>query len=330
MNKRYQVFISSTFSDLQDERREVMQTVMKIDCIPAGMELFPAADEEQLDFIKKIIDDCDYYIIIIGGRYGSVTSDGVSYTEKEYDYAISKGIRVLAFLHEQPSKLSVEKSDIDAVARDRLGAFREKVSKGRIVKFWKAPTDLPGAVMLALISAIKTYPAVGWVRGDVATAPDLLAKLNALRNENDELKRSFELLEQQTIAKPSHSIANGSDKFVLHVEFDGDLGWSKRELSLSWDQIFGIVGPKLLGPTEISSLKGSLDWAIAELLGKSDSSYTISQHDFETITIQLEALRLIQFQDAKPTKGGALTYLQLTEAGRRYLTEIRSIKKAQN
>src|SRR5262245_7703854 len=102
MNKRYQVFVSSTFADLKDERRSVIQTLMEMDCIPSGMELFPAADEEQWTFIKRVIDDCDYYLLIIGGRYGSTTSDGISYTEMEYDYAVSKGMRVIALVHESP------------------------------------------------------------------------------------------------------------------------------------------------------------------------------------------------------------------------------------
>lgn len=47
MDKRYQVFISSTYADLQDERQEVIQALLELDCIPAGMELFPAASEDQ-------------------------------------------------------------------------------------------------------------------------------------------------------------------------------------------------------------------------------------------------------------------------------------------
>jgi len=41
IEKRYQVFISSTFEDLQEERQEVMRALLELDCIPAGMELFP-------------------------------------------------------------------------------------------------------------------------------------------------------------------------------------------------------------------------------------------------------------------------------------------------
>ena len=63
MEKRYQVFVSSTYTDLKEERRHVTQALMEMDCIPAGMELFPAADEEQWEFIKRVIDDCDYYLL---------------------------------------------------------------------------------------------------------------------------------------------------------------------------------------------------------------------------------------------------------------------------
>ncbi len=78
MDKRYQVFVSSTYTDLKEERSKVMQALMEMDCIPAGMELFPAADEDQWQFIKKVIDDCDYYLLIVGGRYGSMTPEGIS------------------------------------------------------------------------------------------------------------------------------------------------------------------------------------------------------------------------------------------------------------
>ena len=88
MDKRYQVFVSSTYADLQEERQEVMQALLELDCIPAGMELFPAANEDQWTLIKKVIDDCDYYMVNLAGRYGSIGPDDLSYTEMEYRYAL--------------------------------------------------------------------------------------------------------------------------------------------------------------------------------------------------------------------------------------------------
>jgi Domain of unknown function (DUF4062) len=81
MEKKYQIFISSTFKDLLEERQDTLRSVLDMGHIPAGMEIFPAADVEQFAYIKKVIDECDYYILIVGGRYGSVDAAGVSFTE---------------------------------------------------------------------------------------------------------------------------------------------------------------------------------------------------------------------------------------------------------
>lgn len=163
MEKRYQVFVSSTYADLKEERQHVLQALMEMDCIPAGMELFPAADEEQWEFIKKIINDCDYYLLIIGGRYGSITVDGISYTEKEFDYAVKIGLRVVALIHGAPDDIPFGKSEQDPDLREKLLSFKDKVMNGRLIKFWRNIEDLPGLVALSLTKTIKAYPAVGWV-----------------------------------------------------------------------------------------------------------------------------------------------------------------------
>src|SRR3954468_4936174 len=125
MDKRYQVFVSSTFVDLQVERQHVIQALLALDCIPSGMELFPASDDDQWTLIKRVIDDCDYYLVIIAGRYGSMR-DGVGYTEMEYDYAVSQHKPVIAFLHSEPGTIKVENTDKDAKAEEKLLAFRQK------------------------------------------------------------------------------------------------------------------------------------------------------------------------------------------------------------
>ena len=81
-DKKYQVFISSTYTDLIEERKKILEVLLMADCIPAGMEAFVATDIEQFEVIKKVIDLCDYYVLIIGQRYGSINeATGISYTE---------------------------------------------------------------------------------------------------------------------------------------------------------------------------------------------------------------------------------------------------------
>src|SRR5258708_5384955 len=106
MDKRYQVFVSSTYEDLRAERQEVMQALLELDCIPSGMELFPAANQDQWSLIQRVIGECDYYIVISAGRYGSIGPTGQSYTEMEYRYAISINKPTIAFLHNDPLLIS--------------------------------------------------------------------------------------------------------------------------------------------------------------------------------------------------------------------------------
>lgn len=129
MEKRYQVFVSSTFRDLEHERQEVMHALLELDCMPAGMELFPAANETQWNLIKKVIDDCDYYLLILGGRYGSIGPEGISYTEMEYQYALSTGKPTIAFLHRSPGKIIADKSEPSPEGKEKLQAFRTTVEK---------------------------------------------------------------------------------------------------------------------------------------------------------------------------------------------------------
>ena len=105
MERKYQVFVSSTYEDLRQERQEVIHALLELDCIPSGMELFPAADEDQWSLITGVIDECDYYILILGGRYGSTGGDGAGYTEMEYQYALKTGKPIIAFLHKDPDSL---------------------------------------------------------------------------------------------------------------------------------------------------------------------------------------------------------------------------------
>ena len=62
---KYQVFVSSTYVDLIEERKEITQAILEANCIPAGMELFPASNKSQWDFIKKVIYDSDFYLVIL-------------------------------------------------------------------------------------------------------------------------------------------------------------------------------------------------------------------------------------------------------------------------
>ena len=150
MEKKYQVFVSSTYKDLLEERKEVMQALLELDCIPVGMELFPAADDDQWTLIKRLIDDCDYYILIVGGRYGSLSVEGISYTQMEYEYAFSQEIPIISFLPKSPDNIPIGKSDGEPVKAEKLAKFKELAQK-KLCRYWETPSDLGSIVSRSLV-----------------------------------------------------------------------------------------------------------------------------------------------------------------------------------
>jgi hypothetical protein len=135
MEKKFQVFISSTFNDLKEERVELMEALINLGHIPIGMELFNASDDTQWGVIKRRIDDSDYYILVLSDRYGSVDEDGIGFTEKEYDYAISIGVPVISFLRDQASIENLPFEFRESSRRDALDKFKKKLSI-RLYKHW--------------------------------------------------------------------------------------------------------------------------------------------------------------------------------------------------
>ncbi len=164
MEKRYQIFISSTFADLEEERKGIMEALIELNCFPAGMEMFPATDTEQFEYIKSIINESDYYIVVIAGKYGSVAEDGFSYTEKEFDYALSRGVPILAFIKRNLETMSASKIETDPKRAKKLDKFRKKAQNGRLVKFWDNPDELKYAIHSSLSREIKIHPREGWIR----------------------------------------------------------------------------------------------------------------------------------------------------------------------
>jgi len=329
MDKRYQVFVSSTYTDLKEERWKAIQAVIELDCIPAGMELFPAIDEEQFEFIKKVINDCDYYILIIGGRYGSTTSEGISYTEKEYDYAVGKGLKVIALIHGNPEDIPFGKSEKDPILRERLEQFKRKVSGGRLVKYWKSVDELYNHVTVSLVHTMNKFPAVGWIRANKAASEDLLTEINDLRKTNNQLQAAV----AELTPKPKiENLAPLQDKVELRGKYwrTSYNAWRFFEATLTWSEIFASVAPYLVRFPNDEVVKSTLSSAVFTRSGHSADGEqpTLNDQQFRTVAVQLQALGLVKLQYTGSTTGAPGLFWSLTPSGERLMMELRTVKKA--
>ena len=159
MNKKYQIFVSSTYKDLKQERQVAIDSIIKLRHIPAGMELFSATGENQFEMIKPIIYESDYYLLIVAGKYGTVCEEtGLSYTEMEYDFAVENHKRVIAFVHDNPDNLPSDKRENTDKMRKKLKKFRQKVMSNKMVKMWHDTVDLYQNIPISISTVIEMYP----------------------------------------------------------------------------------------------------------------------------------------------------------------------------
>lgn len=340
MDKRYQVFVSSTFEDLQEERKEVMQALLELDCIPAGMELFPAANEDQWTLIKRVIDDCDYYILIIGGRYGSTNEDGISYTQMEYEYAVSTGKPVIAFLHKNPANIPSGKSEQDSDKKKKLEEFKE-LAKKKLVKYWEGADNLGSVVSRSMIRLIKDNPSDGWVKAGSIVDENSIAEIARLQKENDDLKNQISKVSTEA-PLGSEELAQGEDTINVEFDFQGSFyvldNFLEKEdksscVNLTWNQIFLAIAPSIMTECYEYGVKKSLNNFLAYYSSKTNISeeypnyssfdnFEIKQTSFDIIKIQLRALGYISLS----FKGGD-TYWKLTQYGDYMMTQNLAIKK---
>ena len=188
MSKKYQFFISSTYNDLAEERQEIIKAILKLNHIPIGMEMFSANDEEQWAEIKRTIDTSDYFIVIIGHKYGSQTREGISYTEKEYDYANDLGIPIMAFIRNRNAPISNELRDSDTILSDKLDHFIEKASK-KMRTQWQNKDDLATEVVIAINKSMEQYKRPGWIRNEEKEVKNIPSAVELKNHERKPLIR---------------------------------------------------------------------------------------------------------------------------------------------
>ena len=200
-DKKLQVFVSSTFTDLIEERQAAVEAILSSGNIPAGMELFSAGDESQMTVIKRWIDESDVYLLILGGRYGSLEQkSGKSYTHLEYEYALSLGKPLFAVvINEDALNEKVKQKGLSVIEQDnteKLKQFRSVVL-GSLVKFYEDKKDIKLAIHETLSDFEYRKELIGWIRGDnhINTAK-MTEDIFRLTKENSELRKQMEILKK--------------------------------------------------------------------------------------------------------------------------------------
>lgn len=332
--KRYQVFVSSTYEDLKEERSKVIQALLRMNCIPIGMENFNAADEDQFTVIKELISSCDYYVLILAGRYGSIEEKSQkSYTQLEYEYAKSLGIPTIAFYRKNIDELPGLKIEQDAGKKQKLEDFKQMVL-GQLCMAYTSPDGLAMNVITSLAELIKKHPRTGWVRGDSISTDVANQRIIKLQAENEALQNELQGYKAKDESNSS-KYQQHEDKVKLRLlpfdevnmnPFGLDLNVKPLDIELSWDEILRLVGGAFISPVRTNRACDTLSRIIC---GYKECSFTHSLDGAcgQTILAQFYALRYLELKSGEVFQSGVESYYILTQYGMKEYVKLAAVRK---
>lgn len=323
--KKLQVFVSSTYIDLKEERQAAVQAILTAGHIPAGMELFSAGDQSQMEVIKRWIDESDVFLLILGGRYGSIEPESQkSYTHLEYEYALEKGKALFAVvitkehLNEKITQFGMDV--IETRNTDKLEKFRSLVSS-RMVRFWSDSKDIKLAILETLSEFSRREELIGWIPGNQAVnTGELAEELARLAKENSELRERINNLLPQLAN--NQAIFNGLTYEEMYqslnqvkLDFDSynspinsyNLSINEKAKEILWQISIAF------GDSEVSFLH--CFWSMRNLLGRPHLHYNSYQSFLHDIT-QFGLFTLDE-----------LNFIKLTECGQKFLNRLINDKK---
>ena len=307
--KKLQVFISSTFTDLKQERQAAVEAILTAGHIPAGMELFTAGDESQMNVIKRWIDESDIYLLILGGRYGSLESvTKKSYIHLEYEYAVEKGKPLFAVvIDESVIEDRVKQFGTTVIETENSQTLREfrALVLSRLVRFWHDPRDIKLAILETLSEFERRPELAGWISGkDSVNGGALVEEFARLTKENSELR-------QQLSHRSSAGIYSG----------------------LSYEQMYELLSKTTLDTSLLSDKSSEMLKAVAEVFGSSVPNtlhllWMISGYlrQFRAVNeVEMIKLvdRMVDLGLINTSVGGYNTYYQLSDSAKQFLVRFR-------
>lgn len=312
MEKKYQIFVSSTYKDLMEERSAITEAIIQKKHIPVAMEFFSASNLSQLQYIKKLLDYVDYYVLIVGGRYGSIDEEtGKSFTHLEFEYAFDKKIPILFFYPKYPDKIPQNKLDVDSEKRRKLEDFIKIAMKDRLAYAYEDSKDLKSSFIISLDELISDFPRIGWVRAEEANNSFLIDELREVKEKNSQLIHQNEDLKKKVIKKPSEDVYNYDENIpiVCQIEildYHGNIiNDSSQIIHLKLSDFLHYIGYKLMNGFSKDTFNIYIneylsDKAYDEIIDYKykDEYYTcdfsISERDNYSILFHMEFLSLVE------------------------------------
>src|SRR5436305_3915566 len=158
------IYLSSTYSDLIEQRNAVYRALRRMHHHVIGMEDYVATVQRPLDKCLGDVAGSALYIGIFAWRYGFLPTESnpehKSITELEYRKAVEMGRSTLIFLLDPDAQWPMTATDMYTGEGDggkAIKALREELGLGATVSFFRSTDELAGKVSQAVSNWEKEH-----------------------------------------------------------------------------------------------------------------------------------------------------------------------------
>lgn len=239
LDKRYQVFITTSGKEMQPERVIASQTLIGMGFFSWGLE---QRTPMSTAFARRQIDDCDYVLLLLGSQYGERSVSGVSYLHLEYIYAVTKQKPIIVFIHDDPDSREDGLQEITPELKNRFHEFRNQLQKEvEQVVSYHSLRDLELAIRSYLPQMLERYPVAGWIRPhSIQTLQD---QIDHLKSQLNRVKMSHAKTELDPfLSLPRVALSDIlSFNYHLHVYQDGNFQELTLTREMTWCEVLNVL-----------------------------------------------------------------------------------------
>jgi len=154
------VFISSTYADLQPHREKIEEILNRIEGRFRSMRFFGSREGDPLKECIDKLRECNYYLAVIGHRYGSIHPDSrLSFTELEYEEA--KRLEISRHIYIASEKVTLQAAHVEPdETRKQLDLFKQKLKKENAIVPFDSPEDLAAKVVSDILLNLSQRPGI--------------------------------------------------------------------------------------------------------------------------------------------------------------------------
>lgn len=318
--RRYQVFLCTSGIDMQPERIALQQALAGLGFFCWGPEI---RTPQSTTFARRQIDDCDYFILLLGGRYGDLTASGVSYLHLEYIYAVTKQKPILVLLHADPERRDNVLPEQTDEGRAKLDDFRRRLLLDQpLTVQYQDIRELDMVVRQALPRLVERFPMPGWTRG-VSESESAVGYQHAVTTA----------LAPAT-AEPSQAAVSGQEgigfEYRVHAYQDGNFRELRLHRSLTWHELLQVLGPAFMeGQPEDQFARVLNDYlnntALAQAREQMPRAHAVARSQVQAKALQQIRQQLKDNGWLVPTGRDERyrTQWQVTSLGRQVLAQLR-------